>query len=137
MTDVVPRDSNGRLLRGAALGGGGRRSHPAWFTARGEDALAMMVAAATGAVVSGPDTDPKVLAAVTEMATDAKPGIRVEAARRMVELIYGKPRDPNATGLQVVKSITFVVVEASAKQVPEPTTEVIGELAAKKDGVTS
>lgn len=129
----VPRDKNGRLLAGAALGGGGRRSHPAWFTDRGEDALAMLVAAATGAVVSGPDTDPAVVAAVTEMALEAKPGIRIEAARRMVEAVYGKSRDA-PTDPTTIKSITYVIVESQPPARQE--LEVRGTVAAKKDGAT-
>jgi hypothetical protein len=118
------RDKNGRLLKGAALNPGGRKSHPRWFTDRGEDALAMMVAAATGAVVAGPETDPAVVAALTEMAADAKPGIRIEAARRMVEAVYGKARDV-VTGPKEIKSITYVIVEAAGPRQPKEIDGVV------------
>lgn len=120
----VPRDKNGRLLAGAALGGGGRRSHPDWFTDRGVNALVMLNAAATGEVVDFPDMDPAVRAAAVDLAADIKPGQRIEAARRMAEAIYGKSRDIPA-GPQVVKSVTFMIIDATAKQ----EIEVRGELA--------
>ncbi len=119
MTDV-PRDGKGRLLRGAALGGGGRRSYPAFFTERGEDALAMLIAAATGVIVGPPEGSPPMdeaqMKALTDMALHAPRSLRIESARRMAEAIYGKPRDNSGGTTNHIRSITYNIVGVTPAQ---------------------
>jgi len=131
-TSVPQRANNSptRWKEGTSGNPGGRAKLPDWFKGHGESALAMLVAAGTGRVVTlDEDTDAE-LAARQAMADGCPANIRSEAANRIADRLYGKVKETVAVegenGQPVERVVRFIVEAAAEKPVVDgrPTIEV-------------
>ncbi len=111
------RDARGRALPGNSLNpaGGGRKPLPDWFKDRGPDALLLLLAAATGQVV---EIDGITTAAHRDVAANTPPHLRIDAAGRMVDRIYGKAAEHmSVDGQQAITKIVRVFVHPDGRSV--------------------
>lgn len=108
MSDPTSRDGSGKFLAGNRLGG--RKQLPEWFKSHGPDALKTLLAAATG--VAAEDAPP----AAHELAAACSDRVRTDAAKTVIERIYGKVTDVVELNGEVgLGEIRRVVVKATAK----------------------
>jgi len=102
------RDGSGKFLPGHTLGG--RKQLPAWFRERGPDALKTLLAAATGIAA---DDDPP---AAKELAMACSDRVRTDAAKTVIDRVYGKVTDVVELNGEVgLGEIRRVVVKATAQ----------------------
>jgi len=86
--------------------GPGRPKLPAWFKARGDDALKTLLAAATG--IAAEDDPP----GAKELAASCSDRVRLAAALAVIDRVYGKAPDSlEVTGDADVGAIRRVVVQ--------------------------
>lgn len=115
MTDPIKgaesaRDGSGKFLPGHKLGG--RKQLPDWFRDFGPDALRVLVAAATG---KASDDDPP---AARELAIPGacKDSVRVDAAKTVIDRVYGKVTEHVDIKGDAVATIRRVIVDADSKR---------------------
>lgn len=106
--DAIREPGTGRFLPGNKTGG--RRQLPDWFKDTGPDALRVLVAAATGVAVDGAPP------AAIELAATCSDRVRADAAKTIIERVYGKVTDVVELNGEVgLGEIRRVVVKATAK----------------------
>jgi hypothetical protein len=106
-TEGASRDGGGKFLAGNKLGG--RKPLPQWFKDKGEPALRVLCAAATGIAEEG---DPP---AALELAASCSDRVRKDAAKEIVDRLYGKVQDSvEVSGDMAVGMIRRLVVDKPA-----------------------
>lgn len=108
------RDAHGRLLPGQSANpngaGPGRPKLPEWFKSRGPDALRVLLAQATGELVTCDDGS--ILPAVVQVAADSSPKERAQAADLIANRIYGKsPETVTLEGELAISRIVRTIVD--------------------------
>lgn len=106
--DAIREPGTGRFLPGNKTGG--RRQLPDWFKDTAPDALRVLVAAATGVALDGAPP------AAVELAGVCSDRVRADAAKTIIERVYGKVTDVVELNGEVgLGEIRRVVVKATAK----------------------